>query len=121
MSSPQFQDPIKPLVGNDISSSFRLVIYAISLAHTQQSSDHEYQLTRAYLHKIGAFAGKRCPKFLDNTLTASSLSGIFKDRNAKNILQALFLLVFGTILAIRYAQPVTESPVLPVTEVSLIP
>jgi hypothetical protein len=57
MSSPQFQDLIKPLVGNDISTSFRLMIYAISLAYTHRGSDHEYQLSRAYLQKIGAFAG----------------------------------------------------------------
>jgi hypothetical protein len=110
MSSPQFQDLIKPLVGNDISTSFRLMIYAISLAHTQQSSDHEYQLSRADLQKIGAFAGKRCLKFLDNTLTASSLAKLFKDRNTKKVLQALFLRAFGAILSIVYAQPITESP-----------
>jgi hypothetical protein len=121
MSSPQFQDLIKPLVGNDISTSFRLMLYAISLAHTQQSSNHEYQLSLADLRKIGALAGKRCLRFLDNTLTASSLAKIFKDRNAKKILQALFLLAFGTILAIGYAQPITESPVFPGNGVSTIP
>jgi hypothetical protein len=120
ISSPHFQDLIKPFVDNDISTSFRLMIYAISLAHIQQNSDHEYQLSIADLQKIGAFAGKRCLKFLDNSLTVSSLVRIFKDRNAKKTLQALFLLAFGTILAIGYAQPVTESPVFPGTEVSIL-
>jgi hypothetical protein len=120
MSSPHFQDLIKPFVGNDISTSFRLMIYAISIAYTQQSSNHEYQLSIADLQKIGAVAGKRCLSFLDNTLAASSLARISKDRNAKKTLQALFLLAFGTILAIGYAQPVAESPVFPGTEVSLI-
>jgi hypothetical protein len=96
------------------------MIYAISLAYTQRGSDHEYQLSRADLQKIGAFAGKRCLKFLDNTLMASSLARIFKDGSAKKTLQALFLLAFGIILAIGYAQPVTESPVFPGTEVSPI-
>ena len=120
MSSPQFQDLIQPLVGNSISTSFRLMIYAISLARTQQSLDHEYQLSIADLQNIGGFAGKRCLRFLDNTLTASSLARIFRDRNAKKILQTLFLLIFGTILAIGYAQPITESPVFPRNEVSFI-
>jgi hypothetical protein len=96
------------------------MIYAISLAYTQQSSNHEYQISVSDLQKIGALAGKRCLKFLDNTLTASSLAKISKDRNAKNILLALFLLGFGTILAIGYAQPVNESPVLPLHEVSFV-
>jgi len=121
MSSLEFRNLIKPLVGHDISTTFRLMIYAISLAHTQQSSDHEYPLSVPDLQKIGALAGKRCLKFLDNTLTASSLTKIFKERNAKEKLQALFLLAFGTILAIGYAKPVTESPVFPVHEVSFTP
>jgi hypothetical protein len=118
MSSLQFRDLIKPLVGHDISTTNDI---AISLAHTQQSSDHEYLLSVPDLQKIGALAGKRCLKFLDNTLTASSLAKIFKERNAKEKLQALFLLAFGTILAIGYAKPVTESPVFPVHEVSFTP
>jgi hypothetical protein len=88
MSSPHFQDLIKPFVGNDISTSFRLMIYAISVAYTQQNSNHEYQLSIADLQKIGAVAGKRCLSFLDNALAPSSLARIIKDRNAKKTLQA---------------------------------
>jgi hypothetical protein len=120
MSSSQFQDMIKSLVSDDVSTSFRLMLYAISLANTQQSSDHEYQLSVANLQKVGALAGKHCLRFLDNTLTAASLAKIFKQRNGKEALQALFLLAVGTILAIGYAQPITESPVFPRNEVSFI-
>jgi len=128
MSSTQFRDLIQPLLGEDISTTFRLMIYAISLAHTQQSqnqnSNHEYgygyQLSVLDLQKIGALAGKRCLRFLDDTFTATSLAKIFKDGNAKGKIQALFLLAFGTVLAIGYAKPITESPVFPVHEVSFI-
>jgi hypothetical protein len=121
MSSPQFQDLIKPLVGHDISFTFRLMIYAISLARTQQCSDTKYQLSTPDLQKIGALAGKRCLKYFNNTLTASSLAKIIKDREFKKKLQALFLLAFGAILAIGYAEPASESPSFATDEVSDLP
>jgi hypothetical protein len=120
MSSPQFQDLIKPQVGHDVSFTFRLMIYAISLARTQKCSDTKYQLSTPDLQKIGALAGKRCLKYLDNTLTALSLAKIFKDKDSKEKLQALFLLAFGTILAVGYAEPASESPVFTTNKVGCL-
>jgi len=120
MSSPQFQDLIKPLVGQDVSFTFRLMIYAISLARTQQCSDTKYQLSTSDLQKVGALAGKRCLKFLDKALAASSLATIFKNKDSKNKILALFLLAFGAILAIGYAEPASESPAFATNEVSCL-
>jgi hypothetical protein len=120
MCSPQFTALLELMLGHDISSPFRLMIYAISLAHTQQNPDHEDQLSVLDLQKLGAFAGKRCLKFLDAVLNPSSLARIFKQRNVREMLQALFLVAFGTILAVGYAQPVNESPMFPVQEISLV-
>lgn len=118
MCSPQFTALLSPLLGDEISSSSRLMIYAISLAHTQQSSNQQDQLSVFDLQRLGALAGKRCLKFVDKALNASSLAKVLKRENAKEVLQALFLVAFGTILAFGYARPVNESPIFPGDEVS---
>jgi hypothetical protein len=113
MSSPQFQELIKPFLGDKISRDFQCMVYAISLAHNQQNSIHGHQYTFAELQKIGSLAGESCLRFLEKKLTPQSLANL-----SRNELQALFLMVVGTILAVGYAQPVGEFPSFPLDDVS---
>jgi hypothetical protein len=112
MSSPKFEQLVKPFVGEGPSRDFRCMIYAISLARTQQNSIRNHQFTVAELQTIGSLAGERCLHFLEKKLTPQSLASL-----SKNELQALFLMVVGTILAIGYAQPVAESIPFPSNQV----
>lgn len=113
MSSPEFQELIKPSVGDGISRDFRCMLYAISLAHTQQYSTQRHEYIVIELQTIGCLAGERCLRFLDKKLTPQSLGSL-----SRNELQALFLMVLGTVLAIGYAQPVAQSPPFPSPQVS---
>ncbi|PMD33109.1 hypothetical protein L207DRAFT_639814 [Hyaloscypha variabilis F] len=111
MSSLQFQTLIKASVGEAASNDFQSMIYAISLAHTQPKTGAKHMYTALELQGIGSLGGERLLSFLEKRLTAQSLGTL-----SKNELQVLFLMIVGTILAIGYAQPVTESPPFPPME-----
>jgi len=113
MSSPQFQSMIKSSVGEAISNDFQSMIYAISLAHTQQETGEKHMYTTLELQRIGSLAGERLLCFLEKMLTAQSLGKL-----SRNDLQVLFLMTVGTLLAIGYARPVSESPPFPPIDVS---
>jgi hypothetical protein len=81
------------------------MIYAESLAYTQPTAPDKHYLSIPELRQIGAIAGHEVLKCLDNKLKPQSL----RDCSYGDI-QALFLLVFGTILAISYTVPSPEDP-----------
>jgi hypothetical protein len=135
MSSPQFQALVQPSFGDEASIKFQRMMTAISLAHTQQNlpharlDDHSSESTTLHerseqgnnpiimeLQRIGAVAGHQFLMFLDKKLTPQSLATLSKED-----LQALFLMIMGTILAIGYAQPVKEFPTFPPNEVRFTP
>jgi len=113
MFSLQFQTLIKASVGEAASNDFQSMIFAILLAHFQTTTAWKRMYTALELQQIGFLAGERLLSFLEKRLTAQSLASL-----SRNELQVLFLMIVGTILAIRYAQPVTESPPFPPMEVS---
>lgn len=113
MSSIQFQDLIKPFVGDTISKEFRCMVYAISSARTQQGTAKKHQYTVLELQTLGSLAGEQLLHFLEKQLTPQSLAN-----RSKNEQQVLFLMIIGTILAIGYAQPMVESPPFPSPDVS---
>ncbi|KAH8732539.1 hypothetical protein GQ44DRAFT_755041 [Phaeosphaeriaceae sp. PMI808] len=102
LSSPQFLGLIKPLVGENMMTKFQYMIYAISLAYTQNS---RHLLSSLELHQIGATAGHNFLRVLDERLKPQSLKEYSVDH-----LRALFLMIFGTTLAVSYAEPVPEGP-----------
>jgi hypothetical protein len=137
LSSPQFQALVQPSrsFGDEASINFQCMISAASLAHTQQNlpharlNDDSSESTKLperskqgnnpiimELQQIGAFAGHQFLIFLDKKLTPQSLATLSKED-----LQALFLIIMGTILAIGYAQPMKEFPPFPPKEVRFTP
>ncbi|KAN0089708.1 hypothetical protein V8E51_019968 [Hyaloscypha variabilis] len=111
MSLPQFQTLIKASMGEAASNDFQSMIYTISLAHIRTTTGVKHKYTALELRRIGSLAGERLLSFLETRLTAQSLTSL-----SRNELQVLFLMIVGTILAIGYAQPVTESPPFPPME-----
>jgi hypothetical protein len=134
MSSPQFKALVQPYFGDEASFNFQWMISAVSLAHSQQIlpprlDDHSSESTKLperseqgnnpiimVLQRIGAVAGHQFLIFLDKKLTPQSLATLSKED-----LQALFLMIMGTILAIEYAQPMKEFPPFPPNEVRFTP
>jgi hypothetical protein len=115
MSSPQFQNLITPLVGDAISREFRCMVYAMSLAHTQQGATKKQQYTLLELQIMGLTAGEQFLPFLERQLSPQSLAN-----RSRYELQVIFLMIVGTILAIGYARPTVESPPFPSIEVSFV-
>jgi hypothetical protein len=115
MSSSQFQDMIRPFVGDAVCKCFQGMVYTLSLAHTQQSSAETHQYTAMELQRIGSLSGEHFLAFLEKSLKPQSLGKL-----SKNELQVLFLMLIGTILAVGYAQPVEEFPPFPPIEVSFL-
>lgn len=76
------------------------MLYAESLAYTQPTSDEKHHLNVPELLQIGAIAGHNVLNFLDLKLKSDSLRS-----SSKHDLEALFLLLVGTILAVGYSYP----------------
>jgi hypothetical protein len=99
LSSPQFFDLVQPVVEDDMRMNFQRMIYGISLAYTQLTGADREHLHIRDLLQTGSIAGHSLLKALDEKLKPQSLK-----RCSRDGLQALFLLVFGTILAVGYTQ-----------------
>jgi hypothetical protein len=76
------------------------MIYAVSRAYTQSTASGKHLLSISELLQIGSLAGHKFLRSLDKKLEAQSLNNC-----SRADLQALFLLVTGTILAIGYTEP----------------
>lgn len=100
LSSPNFLDLVEPYVGAQIGVSFQRMLYAESLAYTQPISEENYHLSVPELQRIGAIAGHTILLFLDWRHKPDSLRAC-----SRETLEATFLLLAGTILAIRYTHP----------------
>ena len=100
LSSHHFLELVKPSVGETISTDFQQMIYAVSLAYTQPTASGKDPLSISELLQVGSLAGHKFLKSLDKKLEAQSLNDC-----SRADLQALFLLVIGTILAIGYTEP----------------
>jgi hypothetical protein len=100
LSSPEFLDLLEPYVDPEIGVSFQRMLYAESLAYVQQTADKKHTLSIPELQEIGALAGHNILSFLDHKLRSDSLRACSKEN-----LEATFLLLVGTILAVGYTCP----------------
>jgi hypothetical protein len=107
LSSPQFLELVKSSVQENTRVDFQRMIYAISLAYTQPTSPDKHFLTISELYQVGSMAGHGFLRNLDEKLKAQSLKDCSRDD-----LQALFLLVVGTILAVGYVDPMASDTAL---------
>lgn len=104
LSSSQFMDLIRPYFDKSTSTEFQCMIYAITLAFTQPTSPHKHYLNVLELQQIGSMAGHNFLGVLEERLKPQSLKD-YLAKHSKDYLQALFLLVVGTILAVGYTEP----------------
>lgn len=88
--SPQFLNLDK----NTMTNSHR-ISYAESLAYTQADIKDNHSLNAFEIYQIGAIGGHELLNFLEEKLESQALEGCSRED-----LQALFLFVFGTILAV---------------------
>ncbi|CZR64042.1 uncharacterized protein PAC_13939 [Phialocephala subalpina] len=96
-SSPQFLDLVTSSLGKSVGIKFQRMLYAISLAYTQPTL---HPLTLPEIYEVGCIAGHDFLTILDERLKPQSLKECSEAE-----LRALFLVVFGTILAVGYTQP----------------
>jgi len=102
-SSPRFIDLIGPTWDDGTHKSFQKMIYAESLAFTQYTSSWKHIFGIHDLHHFGAMAGQTWLRTLDRELKPQKLNTSSKEK-----LQALFLVLIGTILAVNYTRSVIE-------------
>ena len=95
---------LKPSIEEDSLTSFQRMLFAKSLAYTQPTTAVKHYLSVLELQLIGAMAGHHFIKILDQKLKPQSLGAYSKDN-----LQALFLLVVGTILDVGYSEPIQNT------------
>ena len=113
LSSPNFAELIRAFVGPRFSSDFRQMMYATSLANNQRNYQWHDEIGFQELQHIGALAGNNILAELDRGLCPQKLT-----RYSKHELESLFLVIFGTILAVGYAYPTGTTPIFPPQDVS---
>jgi hypothetical protein len=106
LSSPQFLELIGPSIDEKSKTYFQRMIYFITLAYTQKHAPDRQLQRICVLSQIGSITGHEFLKVLDEKLKPQSLKDCTKDD-----LYALFLLVVGTILAVRYTEPDAENSI----------
>jgi hypothetical protein len=82
------------------------------MMYSQSIRKDEHIISVRVLHQIGAMTGHDLLLELDRKLSPQELAVCSKED-----LQALFLIVFGTILAIGYFPPATKFPPFPIDQV----
>jgi hypothetical protein len=100
MSSPEFLKLLEPHVGVEIAISFQRMVCAECIAYTQPVSGEKQHLSVSELQQIGAVAGYHVLNFLDRKVRPEFLRA-----SSKATLEAVFLMLVGTILAIGYSRP----------------
>jgi hypothetical protein len=100
LSSPRLLGLIQPFVEDDIMEQFYRKIYAISLAYTRPHTPDRHHLATPELLQIGSFAGHKFLRNLDKLLKPQHSRACSLDQ-----LRALFLLIFGAVLATGYTSP----------------
>ncbi|KAF4635574.1 hypothetical protein G7Y89_g2527 [Cudoniella acicularis] len=105
LSSPQFLKLVESSLEQNPRMNFQRMIYAISLAYTQPAAPDKHAYGALDLYRVGSIAGHEFLKDLDRRLRPEALK-----RCDENVLQALFLLLVGTILAVGYTEFRGELP-----------
>jgi hypothetical protein len=90
------------------------MLYAQSLAYTRSPISDTGYFSARELQQIAALAGHSFLLELDRKLTPTHLASCSQEG-----LEALFLVIFGTTLAVGYASPVAYSPPFPMQDVRI--
>lgn len=115
LCSAGFQELIQAHVGLDMSHSFQQMLLACTTTYNQDKSEESFRFSEEELQQITAVAGECVLGSLEKLLTTTELR---KRSNSLEYLQALFLILLGTVLAVGYMQPVQKTPSLTDTLVS---
>ena len=109
LSSHTFSQLINGLLGRSTAANFRRLICSASLAYTLSSDASEIgDLTPDDLRRVSYLAGCSLLNALDLYFSPASLA-----RCSHKVIQALFLVCFGTILSVGYTSPLLGSPAFP--------
>ena len=117
-SSPGFIDLMEPYIGAEVGAYFQGMLYSASLAYTMWENLGKNDFSVKELQQIGATCGHAILSFLDKKLKAEALRACSSE---KAHLEALFLLVIGTILAVGYTSPyvICDGTIFEVSQFSL--
>jgi hypothetical protein len=108
-SSHRLSQLVGGLLDYQLTLDFRRLMYSASLAYVRSSSPHyEDSMNVAELHHISYLAGYDLVNALDLLFSPQSLAKSHLQR-----IRALFLLSFGTLLAIHYSHRLIDSPPFP--------
>lgn len=106
LSSPHFASLVQKHAPEDVAKAFQLMLYATSLSYVHSdNTTYAGKLSVAELQELGAQAGHAILRYLERELCRPQLSRADREKGT-----VLFLLTFGTILAIRYTSPALHTP-----------
>jgi hypothetical protein len=97
LSSLRFQQLLSPLISSKLGSYFRLMMHTSSIIYNLGPQDFYCGIPLADFYALRCQAGANVLMGLENLLRPAELANATPDK-----LQAIFLLLFGTTLAVLY-------------------
>jgi hypothetical protein len=101
LCSPGVEKLLQAQVGPELSSSFQQMLLACSTAYIQDKGVRICGLSEEELQQISSLAGESVLSSLEILLTSAALE---KRAGSHEYLQALYLILLGTVLAVGYTQ-----------------
>ena len=102
LSSPKFTSLLRPIANEDLIRTFRLLVESSSVLYNYQGQLDIFwnDYCEDDLESIHCFAGTSVLRQLERTLSNVALA-----ETSLREMKALFLILFGTIIAVGYSRP----------------
>jgi hypothetical protein len=104
MSSLRFQQLMSPLITNKLGSYFRLMMHTSSIIYSLGPQDSYCGIPPDDFYSLRSHAGTRVLVGLERLIRPTELANASPEK-----LRAIFLLLFGTILAVLYNEREEDS------------
>ena len=107
LSSAKFTSLVRHIANQDLTRTFKLLIESSSVLYNYDGQlDIQWKdYYKDDLESVRSFAGTSVLRELERILSNSALA-----ETSLNDLKALFLILFGTIIAVGYSRPVGHNP-----------
>jgi len=106
MSSLRFQDMISSCISNSLAGYFRLMMYTSSIIYNHGPQPSYSRFALGDFFKVRSLAGAKVLAGLEKLLLPAELAKATTEK-----IRAIFLMLFGTILAVLYNERLDDSTI----------
>lgn len=106
MSSLRFQDMISPYISKSLAGDFRLMMYISSIIYNHGPQPSYSRFALGDFFKVRSIAGAKVLAGLDKLLRPAELAKATVEK-----IRTIFLMLFGTVLAVLYNERLEDNTI----------